>query len=95
MPLESTSTVAVFTANVALGTGLVLSVYRFMETRIGLGAIVGLLGVATIVAEANVGKVVYNLAYSELRALTIVAPISGVAGVTGATLTVKPTLNDT
>lgn len=94
MTSELAPMLMVFIINAVLGLALVVSVYRFMESRIVLGAVAGLvLGAAIIVAEVNLGELVFDLTYDEMRVLASTAAVGGVTGVTGTTLILKPSLN--
>lgn len=94
MSLELTSTVGVLGLNAVFGAGLVLGVYLFIKSRIVLGAVAGLvLGAAIVVTGANLGELLFDLAYPEMRTLIPVAGLGGIAGAIDTTLMVKPDLS--
>ncbi len=83
----------VFGINLLLGIGLMLGVYRFMERRVPLGALSGIVvGTAVIYAQATIGEEWLIVSVSEMKILVIAACLGAVIGVVGTVLTVKPEL---
>lgn len=79
--------------NFLLGIGLLLSVYKFMEHRVTLGAISGIVvGTGVIYAQATLGEQWLTVTVSEMKLLVIAACLGAVIGVVGTVLTIKPDL---
>ena len=86
-------TVGAFVVNFLLGIGLLLSVYKFMEHRVTLGAISGIVvGTGVIYAQATLGEQWLTVTVSEMKLLVIAACLGAVIGVVGTVLTIKPDL---
>lgn len=86
-------TVGAFVVNLLLGIGLLLGVYKFMERRVTLGALSGIVvGTGVIYAQATLGEQLLTVTVSEMKLLVIAACLGAVIGVVGTVLTVKPDL---
>ncbi|RJX44432.1 hypothetical protein DM826_02100 [Halonotius aquaticus] len=86
-------TVGAFVVNLLLGIGLLLGVYKFMERRVTLGALSGIVvGTGVIYAQATLGEQWLTVTVSEMKLLVIAACLGAVIGVVGTVLTVKPDL---
>jgi len=78
-------------ANLAVGVGLVLGVYKLMEQRIVYGAVAGLaLGAVVVYGEATVGAQLFDLTFDEKRLLVMVAGVGAALGIVGTLSLVKP-----
>jgi hypothetical protein len=86
-------TAGAFGINLLLGIGLMLGVYKFMERRVPLGALTGIVvGTGVIYAQATLGEQWLTVTVSEMKLLVIAACLGAVIGVVGTVLTVKPEL---
>lgn len=86
-------TAGVFALNLLLGIGLMLGVYAFMERRVTLGAVTGVvIGTGLIYAQATLGEKWLQVTVSEMKLLVIAAAVGAVIGVVGTVLVVKPDL---
>jgi len=86
-------TAGAFGINLLLGIGLMLGVYKFMERRVPLGALTGIVvGTGVIYTQATVGEQWLTVTVSEMKILVIAACLGAVIGVVGTVLTVKPEL---
>ena len=86
-------TVGAFIANLLLGAGLLLGVFKLMERRLRLGASTGIVvGTGVIYAQATLGERWLSVTVSEMKLLVIIACLGAVVGVVGTVLTVKPDL---
>lgn len=86
-------TAVAFGINLLLGIGLMLGVYKFMERRVPLGALTGIVvGTGVIYAQATLGEQWLTVTVSEMKLLVIAACLGAVIGVVGTVLTVKPEL---
>lgn len=91
MSLEPWALGLALIANLVIGIGLVVSVYRLMEQRFVLGAVGGLiLGVIIVYAQATVGQQLFDLTFSEKRLIVVVAGIGASLGITGTMITFRP-----
>ena len=86
-------TAGAFGINLLLGIVLMLGVYKFMERRVPLGALTGIVvGTGVIYTQATVGEQWWTVTVSEMKILVIAACLGAVIGVVGTVLTVKPEL---
>ena len=86
-------TAGAFGINLLLGIGLMVGVYKFMERRVPLGALTGIVvGTGVIYAQATLGEQWLTVTVSEMKLLVIAACLGAVIGVVGTVLTVKPEL---
>ena len=86
-------TTGAFGINLLLGVGLMVGVYKFMERRVPLGALTGIVvGTGVIHAQATLGEQWLTVTVSEMKLLVIAACLGAVIGVVGTVLTVKPEL---
>lgn len=86
-------TAGAFGINLLLGIGLMLGVYKFMERRVPLGALTGIVvGTGVIYAQATLGEQWLTVTVGEMKLLVIAACLGAVIGVVGTVLTVKPEL---
>lgn len=93
MSLALTGVALVLASNIILGIVLVLGVFSLMGRNVALGAVGGLIvGAAAIYAELQIGEIVFDQTFSEIRLMIIVAALGAVSGVVGSALTVKPEL---
>jgi len=91
MPLEPWALGLALSANLVVGIGLVVSVYRLMEQRFVLGAVGGLiLGAIIVYAQATVGQQLFDLTFGEKRLIVVVAGIGAALGITGTMITLRP-----
>jgi hypothetical protein len=86
-------TAGVFVLNLLLGIGLMLGVFSFMERRVTMGAVTGVVaGTGVIYAQATLGEQYLQVTVSEMKLLVIAAALGAVIGVVGTVLVVKPNL---
>ena len=86
-------TAGVFVLNLLLGVGLMLGVFSFMERRVMLGAIGGVVaGTGVIYTQATLGEQYLQVTVSEMKLLVIAAALGAVIGVVGTVLLIKPDL---
>jgi hypothetical protein len=86
-------TAGVFVLNLLLGIGLLLGVFSFMERRVTMGAVTGVVaGTGVIYAQATLGEQYLQVTVSEMKLLVIAAALGAVIGVVGTVLVVKPNL---
>jgi hypothetical protein len=86
-------TAGAFGINLLLGIGLMVGVYKFMERRVPLGALTGIVvGTGVIYAQATLGEQWLTVTVGEMKLLVIAACLGAVIGVVGTVLTVKPEL---
>lgn len=86
-------TVAVLAGNLVLGTLLLLGVFTFMERRVSLGALGGIIvGTGVIYAQATLGEQLLQVSVGEMKLLVIAASLGAVLGVVGTVLVVEPDL---
>jgi hypothetical protein len=86
-------TVAVLVGNLVLGTLLLLGVFTFMERRVSLGALGGIVvGTGVIYAQATLGERLLQVSVGEMKLLVIAASLGAVLGVVGTVLVVEPDL---
>lgn len=86
-------TAGAFGINLLLGISLMLGVYKFMERRVPLGALAGIIvGTGVIYAQATLGEQWLTVTVGEMKLLVIAACLGAVIGVVGTVLTVKPEL---
>lgn len=79
--------------NAVLGVLMVLAVFAFMERRIYIAAVGGvILGGAVIYGEATLGEQMLKITVEEMKILVISASMGAVAGVLAAVLTWEPEL---
>jgi hypothetical protein len=86
-------TVAVLVGNLVLGTLLLLGVFTFMERRVSLGALGGIVvGTGVIYGQATLGEQLLQVSVGEMKLLVIGASLGAVLGVVGTVLVVEPDL---
>jgi hypothetical protein len=86
-------TVAVLVGNLVLGTLLLLGVFSFMERRVSLGALGGIIvGTGVIYGQATLGEQLLQVSVGEMKLLVIGASLGAVLGVVGTVLIVEPDL---
>ena len=86
-------TVAVLVGNLVLGTLLLLGVFTFMERRVSLGALGGIIvGTGVIYGQATLGEQLLQVSVGEMKLLVIGASLGAVLGVVGTVLIVEPDL---
>ncbi len=86
-------TAGVFVLNLLLGIGLLLGVFSFMERRVTMGGVTGVVaGTGVIYAQATLGEQYLQVTVSEMKLLVIAAALGAVIGVVGTVLVVKPNL---
>ena len=86
-------TAGAFGINLLAGIGLMIGVYTFMEKRVTLGAVGGILvGTGLIYAQATLGEEYLQVTVSEMKVLVIAAVVGAVIGVVGTVLVFKPNL---
>lgn len=84
---------AVFVLNLTLGVLLLLGVFKFMERRVSMGAVGGVIvGTGVIYAQATLGEEMLQVTVGEMKILVIAASLGAVLGVVGTILVVKPEL---
>lgn len=84
----------VFGINLLAGIVLVIGVYTFMEKRVTLGAVGGLVaGTGLIYAQATLGEKYLQVTVSEMKVLVLAAAVGAVIGVVGTVLVLKPDLD--
>lgn len=84
-------TAAVLVGNLALGVLLMLGVFGFMERRVSLGAVGGIVaGTGVIYAQATLGERLLRVSVAEMKLLVIAASLGAVLGVVGTVLVVEP-----
>lgn len=82
---------AIFGANLVLGFGLVVGVYKLMEQRVAAGAFGGIaLGAIIIYAETTVGESLFSPTVSEMKLMVLAAAAGAVLGVVGTVFTFEP-----
>jgi hypothetical protein len=86
-------TVAVLVGNLVLGALLMLGVFTFMERRVSLGALGGIVvGTGVIYGQATLGERLLQVSVGEMKLLVIAASLGAVLGVVGTVLVVEPDL---
>jgi len=84
-------TAGVLVGNLALGVLLMLGVFSFMERRVSLGAVGGIVvGTGVIYAQATLGERLLEVSVAEMKLLVIAASLGAVLGVVGTVLLVEP-----
>jgi hypothetical protein len=79
--------------NLVLGALLMIGVFSFMERRVSLGALGGIVaGTGVIYAQATLGERMLQVTVGEMKILVIGACLGAVIGVVGTVLVVKPDL---
>ena len=86
-------TAAVLVGNLALGVVLLLGVFTFMERRVSLGALGGIVvGTGVIYGQATLGERLLRISVFEMKVLVLAASLGAVLGVVGTVLVVEPDL---
>jgi hypothetical protein len=86
-------TAAVLVGNLALGVVLLLGVFTFMERRVSLGALGGIVvGTGVIYGQATLGERLLRVSVFEMKVLVLAASLGAVLGVVGTVLVVEPDL---
>jgi hypothetical protein len=86
-------TAAVLIGNLALGVVLLLGVFTFMERRVSLGALGGIVvGTGVIYGQATLGERLLRISVFEMKVLVLAASLGAVLGVVGTVLVVEPDL---
>jgi hypothetical protein len=84
-------TAAVLVGNLALGVLLMLGVFGFMERRVSLRAVGGIVvGTGVIYAQATLGERLLRVSVAEMKLLVIAASLGAVLGVVGTVIVVEP-----
>jgi len=84
---------AVLILNFILGILLMVGVFSFMERRISLGAMGGIIvGTGLIYTQATLGEEMLRVTVTEMKLLVIAASLGAVVGVVGTVLVVEPDL---
>ena len=84
---------AVLLLNFILGILLMVGVFSFMERRISLGAMGGIIvGTGLIYTQATLGEEMLRVSVTEMKLLVIAASLGAVVGVVGTVLVVEPDL---
>jgi hypothetical protein len=84
---------AVLVLNLILGGLLMIGVFSFMERRVSLGALGGIVvGTGVIYAQATLGEEMLQVTVGEMKLLVIAASLGAVIGVVGTVLAVEPDL---
>jgi len=84
---------AVLVLNLLLGVLLMIGVFSFMERRVSLGALGGIVvGTGVIYAQATLGEEMLRVTVGEMKLLVIAASLGAVIGVVGTVLAVEPDL---
>lgn len=84
---------AVLVLNLVLGGVLMIGVFSFMERRVSLGALGGIVvGTGVIYAQATLGEEMLQVTVGEMKLLVIAASLGAVIGVVGTVLAVEPDL---
>jgi len=84
---------AVLVLNLVLGGLLMIGVFSFMERRVSLGALGGIVvGTGVIYAQATLGEEMLQVTVGEMKLLVIAASLGAVIGVVGTVLAVEPDL---
>jgi len=84
---------AVLVLNLVLGVLLMIGVFSFMERRVSLGALSGIVvGTGVIYAQATLGEEMLRVTVGEMKLLVIAASLGAVIGVVGTVLVVEPDL---
>jgi hypothetical protein len=84
---------AVLILNFILGILLMVGVFSFMERRISLGAMGGIIvGTGLIYTQATLGEEMLRVSVTEMKLLVIAASLGAVVGVVGTVLVVEPDL---
>jgi len=84
---------AVLVLNLVLGVLLMIGVFSFMERRVSLGALGGIVvGTGVIYAQATLGEEMLRVTVGEMKLLVIAASLGAVIGVVGTVLVVEPDL---
>ena len=79
--------------NFILGILLMVGVFSFMERRISLGAMGGIIvGTGLIYTQATLGEEMLRVSVTEMKLLVIAASLGAVVGVVGTVLVVEPDL---
>lgn len=79
--------------NLVLGALLMIGVFGFMERRVSLGALGGIVaGTGVIYAQATLGERMLQVTVGEMKILVIGACLGAVIGVVGTVLVVEPDL---
>jgi hypothetical protein len=83
----------VLVLNLVLGALLMIGVFSFMERRVSLGAIGGVVvGTGVIYGQATLGEQMLQVSVSEMKLLVIAASLGAVVGVVGTVLILEPDL---
>ena len=81
---------AVLILNFILGILLMVGVLSFMERRISLGAMGGIIvGTGLIYTQATLGEEMLRVSVTEMKLLVIAASLGAVVGVVGTVLVVE------
>lgn len=84
---------AVLVLNLILGGLLMIGVFSFMERRVSLGALGGIVvGTGVIYTQATLGEEMLQVTVGEMKLLVIAASLGAVIGVVGTVLAVEPDL---
>ena len=84
---------AVPVINLVLGGLLMIGVFSFMERRVSLGALGGIVvGTGVIYTQATLGEEMLQVTVGEMKLLVIAASLGAVIGVVGTVLAVEPDL---
>jgi hypothetical protein len=84
---------AVLVLNLVLGGLLMIGVFSFMERRVSLGALGGIVvGTGVIYAQATLGEEMLQVTVGEMKLLVIAASLGAVIGVVGTVLAIEPDL---
>jgi hypothetical protein len=84
---------AVLILNFIFGILLMVGVFSFMERRVSLGAMGGIIvGTGLIYTQATLGEEMLRVSVSEMKLLVIAASLGAVVGVVGTVLVVEPDL---
>ncbi|CCQ36702.1 uncharacterized protein Nmlp_2540 [Natronomonas moolapensis 8.8.11] len=84
---------AVLVINLVLGGLLMIGVFSFMERRVSLGALGGIVvGTGVIYTQATLGEEMLQVTVGEMKLLVIAASLGAVIGVVGTVLAVEPDL---
>lgn len=79
--------------NLILGALLMIGVFSFMERRVSLGALGGIVaGTGVIYAQATLGERMLQVTVGEMKILVIGACLGAVIGVVVTVLVLKPDL---
>lgn len=84
---------AVLILNLILGILLMVGVFSFIERRISLGAMGGIIvGTGLIYTQATLGEEMLRVTVTEMKLLVIAASLGAVVGIVGTVLVVEPDL---